>query len=219
MRFLEKKRTLQKNTKSVILEAAENLFSKNGFRRTSIKLIAKSAGVNIAAVNYHFGSKYSLIEMVIKRRFVPINEQRIERLKKISDSYHLTKIKPSINEILYAYIEPLFSSYTNKKKSHLSIACQIFLEQDETILKFFMLLFKESFFLLYQLLKETLPNTPECILSWRVHYAIGSIIYCMRIYSTEFPVPEIAPYQITSLDEIVNDLTNFIIGGLNAPLK
>jgi len=160
---------MQKDTKTAILKAAENLFSQNGFRRTSIKLIAKSAGVNIAAVNYHFGSKFSLIETVIKRRFVPINEQRIERLKKIRYSYHSTKTKPSLYEILYAYIEPLFSSYNNQSKSSLSIACQIFLEQDETLLALFMLLYKESFSLLFQLLKEILPDIPECILSWRVH--------------------------------------------------
>lgn len=212
---------IQKDTKTTILDAAENLFAVNGFKRTTIKLIAKNAGVNIAAINYHFGSKSALIETVIKRRFVPINNKRLQKLKFIKEMSEQKHIKPSINEILYAFIDPLFSTYNidNKKKYFISIGCQIFLEQDETILKIFMLLFKEPFLLLYQLLSEALPDMPEKILSWRVHYAIGAMIYCMRLYSTHFPVPEIAPKPVTSIADIVNNLIDFIVGGLKSPVE
>jgi AcrR family transcriptional regulator len=221
MDAIENKKKIQKGTKTTILDAAENLFAENGFKRTTIKLIAKNAGVNIAAVNYHFGSKSSLIETVIKRRFVPINEKRLQKLISIKTTSEQKLIKPSINEVLYAFIDPLFSTYNieNKKKCFISIACQIFLEQDEAILKIFMLLFKEPFLLLYQLLEESLPNIPEEVLSWRVHYAIGAMIYCMRIYSTRFPVLEIAPKPINSISHIVNSLINFIVGGLKSPVE
>lgn len=101
----------------------------------------------------------------------------------------------------------------------MSIACQIFLEQDESILKLFMLLFKEPFLLLYQLVSEILPDIPENILSWKIHYAIGAMIYCMRIYSTSFPVPEIAPHRVSNIEDILNNLILFIAGGLRGPLE
>ena len=45
------------DTKERILQAAENLFTDQGFGATSLRAITHRAGVNLAAVNYHFGSK------------------------------------------------------------------------------------------------------------------------------------------------------------------
>jgi AcrR family transcriptional regulator len=51
----------QKDTKKRILDAAERLFAREGFHSTSLRMLTKEAGVNLAAVNYHFGSKEELI--------------------------------------------------------------------------------------------------------------------------------------------------------------
>ncbi|MFH6968404.1 TetR/AcrR family transcriptional regulator [Flavobacterium sp. YJ01] len=55
--------------KKVLLETAESLFSDRGYSDTSIRDIAKAAGVNLALVNYHFGSKENLYLTIFKRRF------------------------------------------------------------------------------------------------------------------------------------------------------
>ena len=49
-------------TREKILEAASRLFAENGYRGTTIEMIIRSAGVNIAAVNYHFGGKENLYQ-------------------------------------------------------------------------------------------------------------------------------------------------------------
>jgi AcrR family transcriptional regulator len=51
----------QSETVERILDAAEQLFAEKGFAETSLRLITSKAGVNLAAVNYHFGSKKALI--------------------------------------------------------------------------------------------------------------------------------------------------------------
>ena len=56
------------NTKDRILDVAETLFADNGFAATSLRDITREAGVNIAAVNYHFGSKDGLLGAVLERR-------------------------------------------------------------------------------------------------------------------------------------------------------
>ena len=55
------------NTRDRILDAAEELFAEQGFS-SSLRNITSSAGVNLAAVNYHFGSKETLIEELFSRR-------------------------------------------------------------------------------------------------------------------------------------------------------
>ena len=54
----------QSETVERILDAAEQLFAEKGFAETSLRLITSKAGVNLAAVNYHFGSKKALIHAV-----------------------------------------------------------------------------------------------------------------------------------------------------------
>ena len=68
------------DTKSRILDAAEQLFANNGIDATSLRSIIAEAGVNLAAVHYHFGSKEQLLRSVLGRRLRPINEQRLAAL-------------------------------------------------------------------------------------------------------------------------------------------
>lgn len=67
-------------TKDRILDAAEALFARQGFSATSLRSVIAEAGVNLAAVHYHFGPREELIRAVFSRRFDPINRKRIELL-------------------------------------------------------------------------------------------------------------------------------------------
>src|SRR5438046_10505596 len=71
------------DTKTRILDAAERLFVEHGFEATSLRSLTSSAGVNLAAVNYHFGSKEELFQAVLTRRLDPTNQERIELLSKL----------------------------------------------------------------------------------------------------------------------------------------
>ena len=57
----------QSDTVQRILDAAEVLFAQKGFAETSLRAITSRAGVNLAAVNYHFGSKEALVQAVFER--------------------------------------------------------------------------------------------------------------------------------------------------------
>jgi AcrR family transcriptional regulator len=60
----------RQETKEKLLDAAECLFARRGFEEVSIRELATEAGVNVAAVNYHFQTKENLFREVIARRFV-----------------------------------------------------------------------------------------------------------------------------------------------------
>src|SRR6266704_3149011 len=68
-----------KDTRSRILDVAEELFSEQGFDRVSIRDITNKARVNLAAINYHFGSKEDLIAAIFEREFVPVIEALLKR--------------------------------------------------------------------------------------------------------------------------------------------
>src|SRR5256885_10198935 len=89
-------------TRTRILDAAEELFMQHGFEGTSMRLLTTSAGVNLAAVNYHFGSKHALIEAVFRRRLDPMNAARIPELDKLE----ATERSPPPEGITRAFISP-----------------------------------------------------------------------------------------------------------------
>ena len=70
-------------TKERILDAAEALFMEHGFEATSLRVITAAAGVNLAAVNYHFGSKEELFQAVLTRRLDPMNQERVALLDRL----------------------------------------------------------------------------------------------------------------------------------------
>jgi AcrR family transcriptional regulator len=113
------KNTALPDTKEKILDAAEYLFARDGYRGTSLRAITGKAGVNLAAVNYHFGSKKILVEEVIKRRIVPLNNIRKKRLEEIREASVQKKKKPDIRAVLAAFIEPtLFFKESNPEAEH-----------------------------------------------------------------------------------------------------
>ena len=75
--------TSQQSTKERILSAAEVLFARHGFDGASLRQLTAAAGVNLAAVNYHFGSKDRLVEEVFRRRLDELNSRRLKALSRI----------------------------------------------------------------------------------------------------------------------------------------
>ncbi len=90
-------------TKQQVLAAAERLFALHGFQNVSVRDITAEAGVNLASVNYHFGSKDQLLFEIFRRRTSELNRERARMLHEASDRHGG---KPPVREILRAYFEP-----------------------------------------------------------------------------------------------------------------
>ncbi len=71
----------ESNTQNRILDAAEALFARRGVSATSLRSITTRAGVNAAAIHYHFGSKQALVSEILTRRIAPLTKERIKRLE------------------------------------------------------------------------------------------------------------------------------------------
>lgn len=76
-----------RNTKTRLLDAAEQLYTNSGQENLSLRDLTDLANVNLAAVNYHFGSKNALICEMVARRLDPVNEQRVDALAELESTY------------------------------------------------------------------------------------------------------------------------------------
>ena len=103
----------RQTTKSLILATTECLIAEHGFESVSLRDITTGAGVNVAAVNYHFGSKEKLFEEIQCRYIEPVNEERLRMLEELTHGGRVATVR----EILEAFMRPFL---TVVKRSEMS---------------------------------------------------------------------------------------------------
>lgn len=107
-----------RETQERLLDSAEELFAEKGFEAVSLREITAKAEANVAAVNYHFGSKENLIDAVMGRHARPINEERIARL----DLLLARESPPTVREVADAFLQPMRNRILEKKSRQLLFA-------------------------------------------------------------------------------------------------
>ena len=96
------------DTKERILEEAERLFAHKGYRGVSVREITQAAGVNSAAVNYHFGSKKNLYLEVFRARWIP----RGKRVAQMSEAA-MASAPPSARNVLKAITQAFLDTFAS----------------------------------------------------------------------------------------------------------
>src|SRR5215471_10621595 len=94
------------DTKQKILDAAERLIGEQGYAGTSLRQIIADAGVNLASVHYHFGSKEELLDELVMRKAGPVNEERLAMLDR-AEAASASKAE-FLERILEAFLAPAF---------------------------------------------------------------------------------------------------------------
>jgi AcrR family transcriptional regulator len=92
-----------------ILDAAERLFAEHGVAGTSVRAITEQAQVNVAAVNYHFGTKENLVRAVIARRLSGLEAARAAALDGVERRADREGRAPTVRELVEALIAPVFA--------------------------------------------------------------------------------------------------------------
>lgn len=95
------------DTKTRILDAAERLFAAKGLEGVSLRAVTTEAGVNLAAVNYHFGSKEALLGAMVRRFFAAVHTGQSHAL----DALEAAGGAPSVAQLLVAYATPVFTLF------------------------------------------------------------------------------------------------------------
>lgn len=107
--------TSDASTRQRLLDAAAALFAAKGFDTVSLRDLTQEAGTNLAAVNYHFGSKDGLIEELIGGFLNPLNQERLTRLDTIEATRQPNP--PSVRDVLYALLRPTLMQIRHSEMS------------------------------------------------------------------------------------------------------
>jgi AcrR family transcriptional regulator len=207
----------QPDTKQRILSAAEHLFARDGYHPTSLRSITTEAKVNLAAVNYHFGSKESLLEAVIERRLNPLNEIRLGQLEALLEKTERAGETPMCREVLRTFVEPTLCLrlHGSDSEDFVALIGRILAEPRGVAMTIFMNHMEPLMNRLFQALALSLPELSRQTLFWRVHFAFGSLSHIMRCHERHSIVPDDVNIDVP-VDELVDLFLDFATAGMEA---
>ncbi len=166
--------------KQRLLDAAERLFAERGFEAVSVRDITGMTGANVAAINYHFGTREALISLVVTCRMGPVIKERLARLEAVEKKWS-GKAAP-LEEILDAVLRPLVGNF---RKSDLPepLRChllgRIFAGQGVVFPQEVEQDMENARQRFTRLLAKALPFVSSEDLTWRVQFITGGIIHLL----------------------------------------
>ena len=206
------------DTKTRILDAAEQLFMEHGFEATSLRSLTSAAGVNLAAVNYHFGSKEELFQAVLTRRLDPMNQERIDLLEKLERDSGGRSL--SVEKILSSMLIPALRLARDEKrggKNFLRLLGRAYADPAPFIRHFLSQQYVEMINRYKEAFLKALPHLSRQELTWRLHFVMGALSYTLAGTDALKLFAQVASADKDNDELLLQRLAPFLVAGLKAP--
>lgn len=157
-----------------ILEVAERMFAEHGMSGVGLRAITTAAGVNLASVAYHFGSKDGLLEALFAQRAAPIAQ---ERLRLLALCYETTAA-PALEDILDAFLRPSLTLGVQPQfggPAFVKLRARLANEPEATTRKILSKAFDFSSRKFVDAIAKALPQQPRAEIEWRFHFMLGTM--------------------------------------------
>jgi AcrR family transcriptional regulator len=199
------------STKDRILGAAEELFAQHGFAGTSLRQVTSRADVNIAAVNYHFGSKENLVNEVFRRRMDEMSALRLSRLK-AAIQQHPGELEP----VLAAFVEPALAMAQDRHGggAFIRVIARAYAEKNDSLRKFLSDQYGHVLRDFGKAIAACVPGLSKEELYWRLDFLSGALTYAMA----DFGLIK-RPYGVAEAahrERAAKELIRFASAGLQA---
>ncbi|MBE0624258.1 MAG: TetR family transcriptional regulator [Burkholderiales bacterium] len=206
------------DTRLRILDAAESLFTRYGFEATTLRQITGAAEVNLAAVNYHFGSKEELIREVFRRRLTWLNQQRLQELDRLEAEAGGKPLKPSqILEAFFGVALKMAADADGGGRSFMRLLGRTYSKPSEFVRGFLAEEYAAVLARFKSALVRALPGVPGEEILWRFHFMLGAMSYAIAGTDALHIVAEDA-LDDSDAQALYARLMSFMLGGLRAPL-
>lgn len=191
------------STKDRILDAAERLLAKRGLDATSLRDITSAAGVNLAAVNYHFRSKDELILAVFTRLVEPMTARRLALLDALPAD-------AALEDVLTCLFRPAL-----EMAKHKALVARMYVERPDLFQRIFETHLQPSAHRFASAFSQRLPELTATELGWRMHFLVGLTIHTL---AAEPILRAISgdPAPLDNMDTVLAKLVAFGAGGLRA---
>ena len=205
------------DTRTRILDAAERLFAETGIAATSLRGVIREAGVNIAAIHYHFRSRENLIRAVMARRLAPLNAERLRRLDAVEAAAGRGPLP--LERVIEALVAPLFRLVPDAGPAgaaFMRLMGRTLTESSRFLDRLVVEQFGEIIRRFTAAFRRALPGLPPRAFHYRIHFLVGAMVYAiletrnLRAMSGGACDPE-------DPEQVIAHLVPFLAAGLRAP--
>lgn len=172
----------ESTTKERLLDTAEKLFAENGITGTSLRAIIKEAGVNTAAVHYHYGSREALIGAVIARRARPINDERLDLLGRLEEQHPSGPLP--LERVIEAFLTPIVRIRFGREAGGAlfpRLMGWLLTEPDPVLRDILQSTFGEVFKRFSAVFARALPGLSQEQVQWRMHFMVGAMVFTVAV--------------------------------------
>jgi AcrR family transcriptional regulator len=204
------------DTKSRLLTVAERLFAEHGFAGVSVRQLTAAAGVNLAAVNYHFGSKEGLLAAIFELRCRPMND---ERLRRLGGCFERANGPPMLEQIIAAFVAPALASSADPsggRAAFTRLRATLSVEHNEVARALISRYFDATSQRFVAALSRAVPELSRAELYWRFHFFLGAIYYSM-INPSRIAHLSDGLSDAGDVDAVLTQMVPFIAAGFRAP--
>lgn len=205
----------QADTVTRILDSAEELFAEKGFAETSLRMITTRAKVNLAAVNYHFGSKKDLIQAVFARFLTPF----CAKLDKELSAMASTKADPDLHDVLGVLARTMLtgvhsSNQSNKLSVFMRLLGLAYTQAQGHLRRFLKAHYNETYSRFIAYLRRAHPELSPREIFWRIHFAIGACVFTMSSIEVLREMAMADTGEDSAIDDVMNQLIPFLAAAL-----
>jgi len=209
---------IRSDTKTRILDAAEKLFAERGFSETSLRLITSKAEVNLASVNYHFGSKKELIRAVLARYldvFMPVASIEIVKLQTSNKN-------ASLNDIFSILVEPLLD--LNKLRAEgtstfLQLLGRGYIESQGHLRWFITTHYGEHLDQFVKAVAQSAPHIPPAEMFWRLHFTLGTVVFTMASADALIEIAAADFGEQNNIEKVIRKVIPYLSAGVSVPVN
>ncbi|MGM0784293.1 MAG: TetR/AcrR family transcriptional regulator [Pseudomonadota bacterium] len=208
----------QTYTVTRILDTAEVLFAERGFAETSLRTITSKARVNLAAVNYHFGSKKALIQAVFSRYLDPFTE-RFHGVLDDLEARHAGGVIP-LEELLESMARTVLEvpAERHSLKVFMKLLGLAYSQAQGHLRRYIQEEYGSVFMRFTDLVRRATPELPDSERFWRLHFVLGTVIFTLSGLDALRDIAEKDYGEHVTVRDLIRRLRPVVVAALNAPL-
>ena len=211
----------QADTVDRILNAATLLFAERGFAETSLRTITGMAEVNLASVNYHFGSKKELIQAVFSRTLKPFALELDICLDRLEDTKNNTASElistKQLVECIFAALLKATGDMNQDPQRFMRLLGLAYTQSQEHLRHFLVDEFGSTYHRYTTLLSQAQPNVDPVKFYWRLYFMLGASVFTLSSFDAIRSILNADFEADTSMDQVVELMVSSLVGILSPP--
>lgn len=204
----------QADTIGRIMDTAERLFAEKGFSQTSLRTITRLARVNLASVNYHFGSKDILAQAVFARFLGPLLTRLESRLQQIENGTGT----PDAQQLIACLLSDMVAGRLVDKQDgedFLRLLTWAYTQKRGELLQYLHKTCDDVLSRYLQALGKAVPELSASEVRWRVHFLMGAVFFTVAHFDTVRSVLDAEREPgATSLEQVLQELVPSLAKGM-----